>query len=69
MNGTLTIDEAARWLGISRGSAYEAARSGEIAGVVVIRVGRRLLVPKAPLFELLGLDPHAVDETADGDPG
>ena len=69
MTGTLTIDEAARWLGISRGSAYEAARSGEIAGVVVIRVGRRLLVPKAPLFELLGLDPPIDDELADGDPG
>ena len=65
MTGTLTIDEAARWLGISRGSAYEAARSGEIAGVVVIRVGRRLLVPRAPLLELLGVDEQTVDETAD----
>lgn len=47
---TLTIDETARELGISRGSAYEAARRGELP---TIRIGRRLLVPVAALSALL----------------
>ncbi|MCH7583290.1 MAG: helix-turn-helix domain-containing protein [Acidobacteria bacterium] len=55
MSATLTITEAAELLGISRNSAYEAARSGNLAGVPVLRVGRRLLVPAAPLRALLGL--------------
>jgi excisionase family DNA binding protein len=49
---TLTIPEAAEVLGIGRGLAYEAARTGELPGV--IRVGRRLLVSRARLMELLG---------------
>ncbi len=55
MKATLTIEEAAELLGISRNSAYDAARSGELAGVPVLRVGRRLIVPAAPLLALLGL--------------
>lgn len=43
---TLTVEEAARCLGIGRSGAYAAARAGEIP---VIRVGRRLLVPRAAL--------------------
>jgi len=57
VSATLTIPEAARLLGIGRNLAYEiAARDGEIAGVPVIRVGRRLLIPLARLLEVLGLD-------------
>jgi excisionase family DNA binding protein len=48
---TLKVEEAARLLGIGRGSAYEAARRGEIP---TIRLGRRVLVPRAKLLELLG---------------
>ncbi len=56
-SATLTIPEAAQLLGIGRNLAYEiAARDGEIAGVPVIRVGRRLLIPLARLLEVLGLD-------------
>ena len=40
---TLTIPEAGAILGISRNSAYEAAARGEIP---VIKIGKRLLVPK-----------------------
>jgi len=40
---TLTVTEVARCLGIGRNSAYEAIARGEIP---VIRVGKRLLVPK-----------------------
>lgn len=50
---TYTVDEAARLLGVSRGSAYEAARRGELP---VIRLGRRLVVPRARLEDLLGGD-------------
>lgn len=39
----MTVAEAAANLGISRASAYLAARSGELP---VIRVGRRLVVPR-----------------------
>jgi excisionase family DNA binding protein len=56
VSATLTVPEAARLLGIGRNLAYEiAARDGEIAGVTVIRVGRRLLIPLARLLEVLGL--------------
>ncbi len=44
---------AAAALGISKSSAYEAARSGELP---TIRVGKRLLVPTAALRRMLQLD-------------
>ncbi len=47
---TLTIEAAGHLLGVSRNSAYEAARRNEIP---VIRLGRRLLVPRAALMRLL----------------
>jgi excisionase family DNA binding protein len=47
---TLSVPEAGEKLGISRGSAYEAARRGEIP---TIRIGSRLLVPVAALNRLL----------------
>jgi len=47
---TVTVDEAARILGISRNSAFRAVRSGELPA---IRIGRRLLVPRAQVTELL----------------
>ena len=48
---TLTIPEAAQRLGIGRSAAYEAARKGEIP---TIRIGRLLLVPKAPFARMMG---------------
>ena len=47
---TLTVEEAAHLLGISRGLAYELARSGRLP---VVRLGRRLLVPKVALERML----------------
>jgi excisionase family DNA binding protein len=47
---TITIEEAAVLLGIGRGTAYEAARRGELP---TLRIGRRLLVPVAALDALL----------------
>lgn len=49
----LTIDEAAEVLRISRQSAYEAARRGEIP---TIRLGRRILVPRRALEKLIGAE-------------
>jgi len=46
-----TLDEVATLLRVSRGSAYAAAKKGEIP---TIRIGRRLLVPLAALDRLLG---------------
>jgi len=48
---TYTIDEAAALLGISRNSAYEAARSGELK---TIKFGKRILVPRAFIRDLIG---------------
>ncbi len=47
---TFTVEEVAKMLGIGRNSAYEAVARGEIP---TIRVGKRLLVPKAALEKLL----------------
>jgi excisionase family DNA binding protein len=46
----VTLDEAAVLLRISRGSAYQAAKTREIP---TIRIGRRLLVPLAALERML----------------
>ena len=49
----LTIAEAARRLRVGRNTAYEAARRGELP---VVRIGRRLLVPRRALERLLSGD-------------
>ena len=46
----MTIPEAARILGLSRNFGYELARRGEIP---VIRLGRRIVVPKAAFERML----------------
>ncbi|MDX1659833.1 MAG: helix-turn-helix domain-containing protein [Nitriliruptorales bacterium] len=51
---TMTVEEAAELLGVSRSSGYRAAAVGEIP---TIRIGRRLLVPTAKLLTLLGVEP------------
>ena len=49
---TLTVEEAAKALGISRASAYEAVRTHEIPSV---RIGKRILVPRSALERMLDL--------------
>lgn len=56
----MSVEQAAKLLGISRNLAYEAARRGELP---VIKVGRRLLVPRARLLDLIG----ATDVPENGD--
>lgn len=53
MPPTITVDEAADIVGISRAAAYRAVHKGQIPA---LRIGRRLLVPSASLLEMLGLD-------------
>ncbi len=47
---TLTVQEAGDILGISRSTAYEAVRRGELP---VIRIGRRLVIPRVAVERLL----------------
>ena len=47
---TFSVNEAARVLGISRTTAYECVRTGELRAV---RLGRRLVIPKIAVVELL----------------
>ena len=48
---TLTVEEAAALLGISRNSAYEAVRRGEIPSV---RIGGRIVIPRRRFLDWLG---------------
>lgn len=57
---TLTVEEAAQVLGISRAFAYESVRRGDIPH---IKIGRRVLVPRAALDRML-----AMPNDANGDP-
>ena len=50
-NLVLTVDEAAAVLRVSRGLAFAAVRAGTIPHV---RIGRRILIPRAALYEMLG---------------
>ena len=47
---TCTVAEAAIALGVSRNTAYEAARRGEIP---TIKIGGRILVPRSALERML----------------
>lgn len=47
---TISVDEAAAMLGVSRTSAYEYVRTGHLPA---IRMGRRLLVPIRAIDDLL----------------
>jgi len=47
----LTVDEAAYLLNISRSLAYELIARGELPA---LRLGRRIVIPRVMLEELLG---------------
>jgi excisionase family DNA binding protein len=46
----LTVEEAAKLLRVSRGSAYEAVRAGVIPS---ISIGRRILIPRQLLLDAI----------------
>jgi len=48
----VTVGEAAVMLGVSRSFAYQLVRQGRLR---VIHLGRRKVVPKVALFELVGI--------------
>lgn len=52
----VSVERAGKCLGVSRSTAYLAAREGTIP---TIRLGRRLVVPTAALRRLLELDDPA----------
>lgn len=54
----LDIPTAAEVLGVGRSSAYELVRRGEWP-TPVLRLGRVIRVPKAPLLALLGISEPA----------
>ena len=47
---TLSVEEAAKVLGIGRNLCYDRVKTGEIPA---IKIGRRLLVPRRALEKLL----------------
>jgi excisionase family DNA binding protein len=47
---TLSVEEAAEVLGLSRAAAYIAANSGDLP---IVRIGRRMVVPRFALERLL----------------
>jgi excisionase family DNA binding protein len=63
---TLTVEETARLIGVSRGACYSAVRAGQSPS---IKVGRRVLVPRHKLEALLGIEnedgPATADEAAE----
>ena len=54
---TWSVEEASQILGVGRQLGYELARSGQIP---TIRLGRRLLVPRAQLQAMLDRVPDRV---------
>lgn len=58
---TYTVEEVARLLGVSRGVAYEAVRTGEIRSLTI---GRRIVIPPWVIAELLGSEPPPPAELA-----
>lgn len=48
---TVTVEEAADLIGLSRTAAYAAVRNGQLPS---IRVGRRIVVPTPALLKMLG---------------
>ena len=57
---TLTVEQAGALLGISRSAAYQAVATGELPA---LRIGRRWIVPTAPLV-MLGLQPSPTGQAA-----
>jgi len=53
---TMTVEEASKRLGVSRNTGYEAVRLNQIPS---IRIGRRILVPRAALERILAYGSQA----------
>ena len=51
---TITVNEAAEVLGISRNSCYAAVHRGEIPS---IKIGHRIVIPRAAFERFVGDEP------------
>lgn len=58
-----SVEEVAAILGLSRGSAYQACRRGEVPA---LKVGARYVIPVRRLAAMLGADEATDTESADG---
>lgn len=59
---TMTVEECAEAIGVSRATAYMLAKTG---GIPVIRLGeRRLVVPKVALERMLAANGKTGDSTS-----
>ncbi len=47
---TLSVEEAAAMLSVSRGAVYDAVKTGQLPHV---RIGRRIVIPRSRLLELI----------------
>jgi hypothetical protein len=56
-----SVENAGRCLGLSRTQTYEALKRKD-PPFPIIKVGRRIVVPTAPLLRLLGIDVDAADD-------
>jgi len=67
---TVDVQSAARLLGIGRTTAYQLASRNALP-VPVVRIGRSLRIPSAPLLALLGLaqQPENGASRGETDPG
>ncbi len=52
----VSVEEGGAALGLSRSTAYQAAKTGDLP---TLRVGRKLVVPTARLLRLLGDEPSS----------
>ena len=59
--GLDTVVEAAQLIGVGRSTMYELVRRGEVAS---IRLGRKVLITRSTLEELLGFNPPTPAELA-----
>jgi excisionase family DNA binding protein len=50
---TYDLTELAALLGIGRNQCYSAAKTGQIAGLRIIKIGRRMVVSKSAVDKLL----------------
>jgi predicted DNA-binding transcriptional regulator AlpA len=58
----LDVPTAGRLLGLGRSAAYDLIVAG-LWPTPVLRLGRRLRIPTAPLLALLGLDPVPLSQS------
>lgn len=53
---TLTVDELAKLMRVSRNLAYEAVQRNEVA---YVRLGRRIVIPTSAVRKMLGIGEEA----------